>query len=1056
MMEQKKALTLPFTVDKDHMMENPLKIPVNCLSSECGKLEGQVSWTTFAGCKYKSRNSRHKNGSTRFDHSHATFITLEMTRKKPLLILTDVLKTEHGKNYIERVKMRGGVHTRGQLTSTQKESGDDREEPRTCRNNRSCQKELNNNDKSKCLTPKSNQNTTPISPQRARIKRRSQQSEESNKEENKDIKEVVTGQDSKEEESAKVRDGVNAKSTEDATSCDEFASESIKDQSTTPVKEAPTSSRKRKNSGSRCNGTSSPKCLRENVLRLSGEDTKAGEQVPTPANQEEHEKHVDLENVDHCIVQFTVGGDDGTEDWVPVTPCNLEAEDIIKNNEQSLSSRHESTSQTSPTEPIVLSSDDEEGRDNPQCQSKVVHAASDSVIQGKSSQKAVSEEEEDPAIQNMQMLQLVVDESPLSAPASPIPEVDFSCLSVAFFTLHCGRYQVRSNGGLTVAKHEIIIPLKDKKEQQQEEVFSFERTELRRYSVWDQQDLELSGFQFEGDEKHSSGILLFYVSETAAAAVQRDLCQLCVEDEGSINTEKASPFILLTLKDPLEGMEGALLRSVLDIDCINNMTRMRAISDHSEDIFGNFVDLKAPLLTLDESIDLIARTGLDSHLLCMLGIQSTDTEQSRDQDSPSNDEDELPTAHIWVDVDLQKELEPEPEDTDALIEPSEDTEAQTEPKEDQKEEELENSDSKKKEAQPVYTVCHQRTKGSYSVSLSKPDSNWIKYKHQGVARRLIQFPPPPLKGGITVTMEDLQCLDSGQYLNDVIIDFYLKYLIQNASAAIAERCHIFSSFFYKQLTRRDNASEGSNSEFCQRQRRHQRVKTWTRHVEIFEKDFLFVPVNQEAHWYLVVICFPWLEEPKHEDCTEETQSDEEAQECKSSKVDTETLLMLNSSDSVDSEKDTRDESTKDLPPCPVSCTEQTCERKTVCKRPCILIMDSLKLSLHERVFKLIREYLQSEWEARRGSSRDFGPDQMKSSHCKVPLQDNSSDCGLYLLQYVECFLKDPIVHFDLPLHLQKWFPRQLVRKKRDEIRDLILNLYRHQNLDNVENKKPPC
>ena len=32
---------------------------------------------------------------------------------------------------------------------------------------------------------------------------------------------------------------------------------------------------------------------------------------------------------------------------------------------------------------------------------------------------------------------------------------------------------------------------------------------------------------------------------------------------------------------------------------------------------------------------------------------------------------------------------------------------------------------------------------------------------------------------------------------------------------------------------------------CQRQRRHQRVKTWTRHVDIFKKDFLFVPVNQE-------------------------------------------------------------------------------------------------------------------------------------------------------------------------------------------------------------------
>lgn len=25
-------------------------------------------------------------------------------------------------------------------------------------------------------------------------------------------------------------------------------------------------------------------------------------------------------------------------------------------------------------------------------------------------------------------------------------------------------------------------------------------------------------------------------------------------------------------------------------------------------------------------------------------------------------------------------------------------------------------------------------------------------------------------------MEDLKCLDSGQFLNDVIIDFYLKYV----------------------------------------------------------------------------------------------------------------------------------------------------------------------------------------------------------------------------------------------------------------------------------------
>lgn len=40
--------------------------------------------------------------------------------------------------------------------------------------------------------------------------------------------------------------------------------------------------------------------------------------------------------------------------------------------------------------------------------------------------------------------------------------------------------------------------------------------------------------------------------------------------------------------------------------------------------------------------------------------------------------------------------------------------------------------------------------------------------------RLIVYPPPPAKGGISVTNEDLHCLNEGEFLNDVIIDFYLK------------------------------------------------------------------------------------------------------------------------------------------------------------------------------------------------------------------------------------------------------------------------------------------
>lgn len=40
---------------------------------------------------------------------------------------------------------------------------------------------------------------------------------------------------------------------------------------------------------------------------------------------------------------------------------------------------------------------------------------------------------------------------------------------------------------------------------------------------------------------------------------------------------------------------------------------------------------------------------------------------------------------------------------------------------------------------------------------------------------------------------------------------WIRYLLQKAPDALVQRCHIFSSFFYKQLTRRDNANEDLTS-----------------------------------------------------------------------------------------------------------------------------------------------------------------------------------------------------------------------------------------------------
>uniref|UniRef100_M3ZUX4 Ubiquitin-like protease family profile domain-containing protein n=1 Tax=Xiphophorus maculatus TaxID=8083 RepID=M3ZUX4_XIPMA len=299
----------------------------------------------------------------------------------------------------------------------------------------------------------------------------------------------------------------------------------------------------------------------------------------------------------------------------------------------------------------------------------------------------------------------------------------------------------------------------------------------------------------------------------------------------------------------------------------------------------------------------------------------------------------------------------------------------------------------------------------------------------GSVCRLIQYPLVPCIGRMTLTQEDLDCLDAGEFLNDVIIDFYLKYLLlEGVGGTVAQRSHVFSSFFYKQLSCRRAAGESDAPSVPDHHTRHQRVKTWTRDVDIFSKDFLFVPVNKAAHWFLVVVCFPGLEDVR----TEEFLSG--AGERLARLVSDGTSRFWESSPDVW---------------CLCRWIRTGCSRTAdnwclaPC-RPCILVMDSLKLSSHDDVCRLIRGYLQVEWEVRRKTRRLFAPASMRSCTCSVPQQDNGSDCGVYLLQFAESFLQNPVVDFDPPLRLEGWFPRQQARQKRNEIRSLLLRLERAQ------------
>ena len=126
--------------------------------------------------------------------------------------------------------------------------------------------------------------------------------------------------------------------------------------------------------------------------------------------------------------------------------------------------------------------------------------------------------------------------------------------------------------------------------------------------------------------------------------------------------------------------------------------------------------------------------------------------------------------------------------------------------------------------------------------------------------------PPTGSNSVSVTMEDYYCLEDESFLNDVVIDFFFKWLqFSQLGESDRNRTHIFSTFFYKRLTTRPPKQKNKlhpiedNVNMSSAEKRYERVKRWTKKVNIFEKDFVVVPINEHSHWFVAVICFPGLD-----------------------------------------------------------------------------------------------------------------------------------------------------------------------------------------------------
>ncbi|KAL4584627.1 hypothetical protein LXL04_009232 [Taraxacum kok-saghyz] len=101
---------------------------------------------------------------------------------------------------------------------------------------------------------------------------------------------------------------------------------------------------------------------------------------------------------------------------------------------------------------------------------------------------------------------------------------------------------------------------------------------------------------------------------------------------------------------------------------------------------------------------------------------------------------------------------------------------------------------------------------------------------------------------ISITKRDFELLLPEKFINDTIVDFYIEYLKKINPAD--ERVHFFNSFFFRKLADFD---ENRLQKFDAKAA-FQRVRKWTKKVNIFQKHYIFIPVNFRLHWSLIVKC----------------------------------------------------------------------------------------------------------------------------------------------------------------------------------------------------------
>lgn len=172
-----------------------------------------------------------------------------------------------------------------------------------------------------------------------------------------------------------------------------------------------------------------------------------------------------------------------------------------------------------------------------------------------------------------------------------------------------------------------------------------------------------------------------------------------------------------------------------------------------------------------------------------------------------------------------------------------------------------------------------------------------------------------------------------------------------------------------------------------------KFRRWWKGVNIFQRGYVILPIHGTAHWSLIIICIP-------------------AKESNSG--------------------------------------------------PVMLHLDSLGMHPSAEIFDIVARFLEAEWcHLRKNPPPDISisetiweylPRNIHKEKVQVPQQNNEYDCGIFMLYYIERFIREAPERFTrdkLGMFSCSWFKSEDASELRQRIRELLLEEFESARLDDA-------